>query len=99
MKTGIELISEERERQINVKGWTKENDALYMDESMALAAATYAIPESERSGTLINDKLYPDLWPENWSDEWWKPSPENRIKELQKAGALIAAEIDRLQNK
>jgi hypothetical protein len=27
---------------------------------------------------------------------WYKPSPENRIRELEKAGALIAAEIDRL---
>lgn len=26
----------------------------------------------------------------------WKPSPENRVKELVKAGALIAAEIDRI---
>lgn len=32
-----------------------------------------------------------------FSSVWWKPSPENRIKELAKAGALIAAEIDRLQ--
>jgi hypothetical protein len=29
--------------------------------------------------------------------EWWNPTPENRIRELQKAWALIAAEIDRLQ--
>jgi hypothetical protein len=26
----------------------------------------------------------------------WKPTPGNRIRELEKAGALIAAEIDRL---
>ena len=31
-----------------------------------------------------------------WDDTWWKPTPDNRIKELIKAGALIAAEIDRL---
>ena len=29
--------------------------------------------------------------------EWWNPTPENRIRELQKAWVLIAAEIDRLQ--
>jgi hypothetical protein len=29
---------------------------------------------------------------------WWKPStPNDSIKQLVKAGALIAAEIDRLQ--
>lgn len=36
----------------------------------------------------------PVLWP--WDAEWWKPTPDNRIRELEKAGALIAAEIDRL---
>ena len=30
-------------------------------------------------------------------EEWWKPTPKNRVRELVKAGALIAAEIDRLQ--
>jgi hypothetical protein len=34
------------------------------------------------------------LWP--WADTWYSPSPDNRIHELEKAGALIAAEIDRL---
>lgn len=34
-------------------------------------------------------------WP--WGLDFWKPSPDNRIKELVKAGALIAAEIDRLK--
>jgi hypothetical protein len=37
----------------------------------------------------------PWLWP--FAPERWKPSPSNRIRELVKAGALIAAEIDRLQ--
>jgi len=26
----------------------------------------------------------------------WKPTPDDRVRELVKAGALIAAEIDRL---
>ena len=34
------------------------------------------------------------LWP--WNESWWKPTPDNRIRDLEKAGALIAAEIDRL---
>jgi hypothetical protein len=36
------------------------------------------------------------MWP--WEASWWKPSQTDRIKELAKAGALIAAEIDRLKN-
>ena len=34
------------------------------------------------------------LWP--WSDKWWKPS-DDPVRNLVKAGALLAAEIDRLQ--
>jgi hypothetical protein len=34
------------------------------------------------------------FWP--WNFKWWKPHPDNRIRDFEKAGALIAAEIDRL---
>ena len=40
----------------------------------------------------------PDLFPKSWDWTWWKPSPNDRIRELSKAGALIAAEIDRILN-
>jgi len=33
-------------------------------------------------------------WP--WDEEWWKPD-NDAVRNLAKAGALIAAEIDRLQ--
>lgn len=97
MKTGIELIAEERQRQIEVKGWTQDHDKSHGDESIAYAAACYAIPKNGRNiyagqGGLSN--VIRVLWP--WNITWWKPTPENRIRELQKAGALIAAEIDRI---
>lgn len=100
MKTGVELIAEERKRQIEVEGWTAEHDEKHADESMAYAAACYAIPRGGRNiyagkGGLFN--VLWALWP--WEGKWWKPTPENRVRELQKAGALIAAEIDRLQAK
>jgi hypothetical protein len=34
------------------------------------------------------------LW--SWDEEYKKPTPENPVRQLAKAGALIAAEIDRL---
>lgn len=107
MKTGIELITEERQRQIDVEGWTLEHDFNHKDNSIAKAAACYAMPEDERkkyeSFTFQEPKRwYPRWWPKSWDVSWWKPSTDGtkagRIKELQKAGALIAAEIDRLQN-
>lgn len=91
MKTGIELIAEERKRQIEVEGWTQEHDAKYVDLQLPFAAIAYAIPDGLES---VNRKHY---WP--WNKKWWKPTPNNRVRELQKAGALIAAEIDRLQSK
>jgi len=41
----------------------------------------------------------PADWPESWDAIWWSPGDDggpNRIRDLVKAGALIAAEIDRL---
>lgn len=96
-KSGIELIAEERKRQIEVEGWTKEHDAEYTNSSLSLAAVCYAIPSELRrySYCPLRKERVPDFWP--WDKEWWKPCPEDRIRELTKAGALIAAEIDRLQ--
>lgn len=92
MKSGVEIIAEERKRQIEVEGWTSEEDDLYTAGQLALAGATYAIPTFCRD---VYSTDVPIMFP--FSPEWWKPSPEDRIKELAKAGALIAAEIDRLQ--
>lgn len=97
--TGIEIINAERQEQI-AKGFTPEEDAkTHPHGEMAQAAIAYLSP-----GT--NDRrAIPRMWP--WSREWWKPSKHtierrritnaDRIKELAKAGALIAAEIDRLK--
>ncbi len=89
MKSGIELIAEERQRQLEVEEWTPEHDALHTDESLAVAASCYALPEQYDRAEYVDN-----LW--MWAEGWWKPTPENRVRELVKAGALIAAEIDRL---
>ena len=71
---------------------------------MAIAAACYAIPDDVREKPIWSATLLEYLWP--WEFAWWKPAVktrserkarESRIRELVKAGALIAAEIDRLQ--
>lgn len=99
MKTGIEFIAEERLRQIEVEGWTAEHDKQHKNGELALVAAYYAMDEQQRFNELsTNDSPSdpPTSFP--WDKKWWKPTPEDRIHELQKAGALIAAEIDRIQN-
>lgn len=95
-KTGIELIAEERQRQIEKEGWTPEHDAHHDTGDLALAAAAYASAELYRRTTSEGCDNTPHIWP--FEREWWKPTPNDRIRELQKAGALIAAEIDRLQS-
>lgn len=94
MKTGIELIAEERQRQIEVEGWTSEHDAEHRDGELAEAAAAYASAELYRRSTSEGYDKMPHIWP--FERKYWKPTPDDRIRELQKAGALIAAEIDRL---
>lgn len=93
MKTGIEYIAEERKRQIDEEGYTalhdKEENELCQ---LAFAAAAYACPVKTNKAKSFKRT---HLWP--WDSRAWKPS-NDRIRELSKAGALIAAEIDRLLN-
>jgi hypothetical protein len=100
MKTGIELIAEERQRQIDVYGYSdehiKNSPEDYECEELACAAACYATPAGDRISSDESFVPTPDLFP--WDQQYWKPTPELRIRELVKAGAMIVAEIDRLQN-
>ena|SRR3990167_4817054 len=93
--TGVHLIAEERSRQINSEGWTPEHDDQHIYGELAQAGACYAVAQDVRDSTDGDEPA--DFWPRSWNESWWKPTPDNRIKELAKAGALIAAEIDRLQ--
>ncbi|HET7663858.1 MAG TPA: hypothetical protein VFK31_09495 [Rhodanobacteraceae bacterium] len=94
-RSGIERIADERLRQIGYEGWTAAHDDEHSDGSLAAAAACYATPFPERMMDYSSDT--PHGWP--FSASWWKPGDgtlEGRIRELEKAGALIVAEIDRL---
>lgn len=97
MKTGIELIAEERQRQIEVEGWTKEHDAEHKNGELAKAAICYADPNIHYhwENRIIRCRVPNKFWPKQWDIHWFKPT--DRIRDLVKAGALIAAEIDRLQ--
>lgn len=99
MKTGIEVIAEERRRQLEDEGYSLEHDDRHRRGEMARAASCYAMPVGYRdytgqSGTPLAERQ-PFDWP--WQPEDWSPTPVQRLRELAKAGALIAAEIDRLQ--
>lgn len=98
MKTGTELIAEERARQINSENWTASHDDGHKRMEMSQAAVAYAsaavLLVLDASSVADISTSRPMDWP--WARKWWKPSNEP-IRNLVKAGALIAAEIDRLQ--
>lgn len=93
---GVELIAAERKRQVEVEGWTPEHDDEHVEGEMAGAAAAYAIAAQRdiAEGPLREGHLRPCGQTWRWSNEWWKPT--TALRNLVKAGALIAAEIDRL---
>jgi hypothetical protein len=82
-------ISTERARQVVEEGYDRVHDLGHDDGALACAASCYALPRKYRI-----DFDVPLLW---WPDGWvWKPTPNDRRRELVKAGALIVAEIERL---
>jgi len=86
MIDGAAMIAAERQRQVDVEGWTAEHDAEHQREELICAAGCYLHAENEHAGLS-------SIWP--WDTQWWKP--KDQIHNLTVAGALIAAEIDRLQ--
>ncbi|HCI6570179.1 TPA: ead/Ea22-like family protein [Klebsiella variicola subsp. variicola] len=76
----------ERQRQVTAEGWTAERDDGYQNSELADAAACYAIHAHNQGFST------PAYWP--WSQDWWKQTSPRR--DLVKAGALILAEIERL---
>lgn len=86
-------VLNERNRQKEKEGWTPEHDDEHGTGDIALAAAAYARHAAQSEDNRQINSGYPpdDLWPSGWP---WKPS--DRRRDLVKAGALILAEIERL---
>lgn len=101
--TGAELIAAERARQVKEEGYDESHDDDHDEGELAMAAVCYAAPEQVyvRGPYGMRGGLsFDDPWPWDYSDDRRALKPrvgKSRIRELVKAGALIAAEIDRLQ--
>lgn len=85
--TGAERIAAERKRQIEQEGWTPDHDDSYQNRELEQAAVCYALP------VQAADAEAPMLWP--FDPSWWKSNGKGSVEDLVKAGALIAAAIDR----
>lgn len=104
--TVLDDIGRERLRQMTDEGWTTRHDDAHDKGQMARAAGCYAIAagmsDDQRETYAVGDPhtglhwhrtvLLTRWWP--WSMGWWKP--KDRRRDLIRAGALIVAEIERL---
>lgn len=78
----------ERRRQVEVEGWTAKHDDRFRQGELPRAATAYSLWETK---SPLPYMIKP-FWP--WDEDWFKPT--NHRRNLVKAGALILAEIERL---
>lgn len=95
--SGLKLIAAERRRQRSRQPggefYSLAHDDEHDEGEIARAAAVYAMPADFRRR---NQDVVAVLRPAHWR---LKLDSGDRIRELVKAGALIAAEIDRLERR
>lgn len=94
MSKAILDIAAERQRQIDKEGFDEKHDDAHVYGQLAQAGACYALQSSLVHGSVLaeSDRWHKLFWP--WDLKWWKPN--NHRRDLVKAGALIVAEIERL---
>lgn len=90
---GLKDIAAERRRQIEDEGWMPEDDDEHTNQELAKAASAYAWPVYLSNSPAVREDM-PLQFPDEWDLDWWKPSVRRR--DLVKAGALIIAEIERI---
>jgi hypothetical protein len=95
--SGAERILAERVRQLDEEGFTDWHDDAHFDIAPPLAYAAVAYIDAgvaaAITGVVPSETVHP-RWP--WSPDAWKPDADP-VRNLEKAGALIAPKIDRLR--
>ena len=92
MKTGIELIAQERKEQIEKHGWDADHDNHHTYGELRKVAAILAVQDTDA-------KVYDEGGFSSGGNVWGLEEKlrTDSIHRLKVAGALIAAEIDRIQ--
>ena len=103
---GAYRIAKERVRQIEEENWTPTHDDTHTKGELVWAAVTFAVPSKVKicskavAAALHGFTGDRHTWPATWGFVWNKRCEKtSRIRLLEMAGALIAAEIDRLLRK
>ena len=95
---GATQILKERKRQkqpvdLGGEGYLAKHDETHVNQEMLKAAMCYLQHAIDPNDEKVAGKN-PDAWP--WASDAWKP--KDRQKDLIRAGALIAAELDLINN-
>ena len=91
MATGVELIATERQRQIE-KGFTAEHDQKYPLMALSAIGGMLTIPDDDPNWTPEENKVANGLF--SYAEKKAQQAPY--VERLVIAGALIAAELDRV---
>lgn len=91
LATGWEYVLNERMRQMEHPGWSRELDDSYVKWELRRAAECYHRPAAMR---WVDDNGFPKKWP--WEARWWMPC-DDRTRDLMMAGALYLAESARVR--
>lgn len=95
MKTGIELIAQERQEQLTKHGRTVESDVENNNYSQLSNAAKILIDQPVHVD--YDEETYVDVVPFKWDEKLFtKMKHKSYLDRLIISGALIAAEIDRI---
>lgn len=86
LSNAVQSVIAERQRHQSAEGWTPEHDDQYSKSQLLWASSCYVL------NAIHPFNRIPFGWP--WTPEWWKPT--NPRRDLVKAGALILAEIERI---
>lgn len=86
-------IGSERLRQREVEGWVIEHDDELEYGELGDVAAYYACTYQSQ---LRDSTVLSKLWPVSWSEMLARKDSKDRRRQLVVAGALIVAEIERL---
>jgi hypothetical protein len=101
MSPAVVAIAAERRRQTDVEGWDAAHDDQHTDRSLALVAALYATP------IRLTNFAGNDPWPWRYLDDdlqsrtppsncWDKREKHDERRRLVISGALLVAELERL---
>lgn len=88
VRSGVALVALERRRQVDREGYDAAHDR-GQRWAITRAGIAYAIASLSTLTDDQHDEAWP-WWP--WSTEAWKP--KDALRDLVRAGALIAAAID-----